>query len=1059
MNKPLSWHSRTHTYFSTSLQKEGCIYADAGKVRLSQVSQDVIEGVVFAPDKHEVQIIDDAAAGGFKVQCSCARFQDRGMSCKHLWALIVAADRALKEDGIAPKEKVKPWRRLLLREENEHFFAYTGCGGEFILLYHLDCRSEQYTLKTWFGYMTKAGRVGKRTKKVLSTVLEESDLSPEDRTILEAMENLNQSANPYSSYQGYYRSYYDKIEQCHIPPLMLGPLLPFLAGTGRCRIHFSHAEECSLKKGVPFKIRLQMHSVPDASLRKKSLDLEPLLTGEPPFQPRVFDMAFTILPGLPIHLMHGETLYQLQDTELQAAQLEKIQKKVSVHVPAKDIQALVHAHFTTHQPVEISFPDRCMPENITEVINPGPILELAFDRDGAQGRVFFDYKGLDIAAEDPRQEILDADHWLRFTRHFEAEQKILQNLSRIFPEEDLRLEANTIAPVVAFLAEKGWSIRATDKKKITSGAIASIRVSSGINWFDLDGDVDFDGIIVPLPRVVRAYLKGLTQLDLGNGRIGLLPEKWLKESAPHLQLGTDRAGRAADKPLRFHSSQALLIDSLLDERAEVALDENYAHVRDGLKNFSGITHLDPPRTFQGALRGYQRDSLGWFSFLQDFHFGGILADDMGLGKTVQILAWLAFGKQNGRSGPNLIVLPTSLLYNWQSEAARFTPELSVLIHAGSDRTGSAVILKDHDIVLATYGVLRNDIELLQTITFDHIILDESQMIKNPQSLVAKATRLLNGTNRLCLTGTPLENNVRELWSQMEFLNPGMLGNVQQFDRRFAKPISTGDEDARKALATMIRPFILRRTKEEVARDLPLKTEETIRCPMSEEQGKLYEQVRNHYRSEILAQVDDKGLGRSKIKILEGLLRLRQAACHPGLLLENDELTGKLETLLNMVRKMIASGHKGIVFSQFTRFLGLIRKTMDDEGIVYEYLDGRTPAATRKKRIERFQADSSASLFLISLKAGGVGLNLTAADYVFLMDPWWNPAVEMQAVDRVHRIGQDKPVFTYRFISESTVEEKVVALQEKKRDLVHSMMEGSKGMLNEMTREDIEALFS
>ena len=406
-----------------------------------------------------------------------------------------------------------------------------------------------------------------------------------------------------------------------------------------------------------------------------------------------------------------------------------------------------------------------------------------------------------------------------------------------------------------------------------------------------------------------------------------------------------------------------------------------------------------------------------------------------------------------------MVAPTSLLFNWRDEAARFCPELKVLTYAGLDRAGHVTRFEEYDIVLTTYGLLRRDVETLRETRWRCLILDESQAIKNPDSQTAKAALVLPAERRLCMTGTPLENRLDELWSQMHFLNRNMLGSRASFNTRFGQPVAQGDGAARDLLQRAIRPFVLRRTKEAVAKDLPEKQESVIRCEMTVGQAKVYARLHNHYRSEILAAVDAHGLGRSKIKVLEGLLRLRQAACHPGLVGEEAAGSGKLEELCRSLREVVDEGHKALVFSQFTRFLELIRKRLEAEGVAYEYLDGRTPAKSRETRVATFQNPAGPPVFCISLKAGGVGLNLTAADYVFIMDPWWNPAAEAQAVDRTHRIGQDKKVFAYRLISVDTIDEKVLLLQQNKRDLAELLSQGATSTIGSLTREDLEALLA
>jgi SNF2 family DNA or RNA helicase len=444
-------------------------------------------------------------------------------------------------------------------------------------------------------------------------------------------------------------------------------------------------------------------------------------------------------------------------------------------------------------------------------------------------------------------------------------------------------------------------------------------------------------------------------------------------------------------------------------------------------------------------------------FLRRFSFGGCLADDMGVGKTAQVLALLEARRASSESpGPSLVVVPKSLVFNWKQEAARFTPRLRVLDHTGLARDIHS--FSDYDLVLTTYGTLRRDAAEFKDIEFDYVVLDEAQAIKNPGTESAKAARLLRGRNRLALSGTPVENHLGELWSIFEFLNPGMLGAASVF-KLAGGAARNPTEETRTLLAHALRPFILRRTKEQVARELPAKNEQTIFCEMEATQRKLYNELRLHYRNSLLQTVAANGLAKSKIQVLEALLRLRQAACHPALIdpKRRGEASAKLDVLIDRLEEIVAEGHKALVFSQFTSLLALVKERLDASAMVYEYLDGST--RNRQQCVERFQNDPDCPLFLISLKAGGLGLNLTAAEYVFLLDPWWNPAVEAQAVDRAHRIGQTHQVFAYRLIARDTVEEKILQLQSRKRDLAAAIIGEDNSLIRDLKREDLELLLS
>jgi SNF2 family DNA or RNA helicase len=408
-----------------------------------------------------------------------------------------------------------------------------------------------------------------------------------------------------------------------------------------------------------------------------------------------------------------------------------------------------------------------------------------------------------------------------------------------------------------------------------------------------------------------------------------------------------------------------------------------------------------------------------------------------------------------RKGTALVVVPRSLVFNWKQEVAKFAPDLKVLDHTGVNREKTTPAFGDYDLVITTYGTLRNDAAAFATFHFDTCVLDESQAAKNANTETAKAVRLINADHRLALSGTPVENHLGELWTLFDYLNPGMLGRGSVSASGLRNP----DAETREVLSKALRPFILRRTKDQVAKDLPAKTEQTVYCDLEPAQRELYNELREHYRQSLLATVDKVGLNRSKIQVLEALLRLRQAACHPGLLdkKREKESSAKLDVLMPQLAELAESGHKSLVFSQFTTLLAIVRKQLDEKGIAYEYLDGKT--RDRAARVERFQNNPDCKLFLVSLKAGGVGLNLTAAEYVFLLDPWWNPAVESQAIDRSHRIGQTKPVFAYRLIARDTVEEKVLALQKSKRELADAILGGGDNIIANLKREDLELLLS
>lgn len=480
-----------------------------------------------------------------------------------------------------------------------------------------------------------------------------------------------------------------------------------------------------------------------------------------------------------------------------------------------------------------------------------------------------------------------------------------------------------------------------------------------------------------------------------------------------------------------------------------------------------LWHLLEQEVFYCRIKSIEEiEYEGWVYDLEIKDHHNFVANHILCHNTVQVLALMEARRElrsamtpRQRLAPTLVVVPKSLVFNWQAEAAKFAPQLKVLNHTGTERAKeTAEHFDEYDVILTTYGTLRNDAILFKDKQFDYIVLDEAQAIKNANTESSKAARLLRSDHKLALSGTPIENHLGELWSLFDFLNPGLLGASSVFGMS-GNAARNPEEETKQVLSQALRPFILRRTKAQVAKDLPPKLEQTIYCEMEPAQAKLYDEIKQHYRNSLLGRIDRDGMNKSKMHILEALLRLRQAACHPGLLdpKKTKAASAKLDVLFAQLEELADEGHKTLVFSQFTSFLAILREQLDKAKIPYEYLDGKT--RNRQEVVERFQTNPDSKLFLISLKAGGLGLNLTAADYVFLLDPWWNPAVEAQAIDRTHRIGQTKQVFAYRLITRGTVEEKVLALQDTKRDLADAIISANNSVIRSLKREDLELLLS
>jgi SNF2 family DNA or RNA helicase len=591
-----------------------------------------------------------------------------------------------------------------------------------------------------------------------------------------------------------------------------------------------------------------------------------------------------------------------------------------------------------------------------------------------------------------------------------------------------------------------------DKKYFVGKAVIEVEVKENLDWFDINAKIRFGEFEIPFKDLRKLILKRKVEFKLPNGEIAIIPETWLTKYSDLFSL-SETQGDGEKPVLRKHHLN--LVKELEDGNlAKVHLSEKLRN----LSSFTGIKDYPLPAGFKGELRPYQRAGFNWLKFLNEYRLGGCLADDMGLGKTVQTLTLLQGEKDSG-AGTSLLVMPTSLIYNWEMEASKFTPELRILNYTGTLRNKDIRRFENYDLVLTSYGITRLDAELLSQFYFNYIILDESQVIKNPTSNIAKAVRELKSRHKLVLTGTPIENTTLDLWSQMSFINPGILGSQTYFRNEYQNPIEKkNDESKSKKLHAVIKPFILRRHKSQVATELPEKVENIQYSSMTPEQERRYEEVKSTYREKIFKLIETEGIGSSRFIILEGLTKLRQLANHPKMIEPSyDGESGKLEDITHMLENAIAEDHKVLVFSQFVKHLELVRTYLKSKKIDYAYLDGSS--TDRKQQVERFNNDKNLKVFLISIKAGGLGLNLTEADYVFILDPWWNPAVEAQAVDRAHRIGQKNKVFTYKFITRNTVEEKILMLQQRKLKLTTDLITTEESFMKQLTREDIEQMLA
>jgi non-specific serine/threonine protein kinase len=624
------------------------------------------------------------------------------------------------------------------------------------------------------------------------------------------------------------------------------------------------------------------------------------------------------------------------------------------------------------------------------------------------------------------------------------------------------MKGNWFLNTVRYLQENGITVKGMQELKKfrynTHTPKWEMKAGSGMDWFDLQVSIIFGDQHVLLKDVRKALLSKQNIVVLGDGTFGVLPEEWLEQYGMLLKMGDEQK----DGSLRLSKLHFTIIDELHNQINDEAILQEIESKKQKLQNIEHVQTAGVSKNIKAKLRPYQLSGFQWMQTLDEMGWGGCLADDMGLGKTLQAISFLQYMKEKHKSSTHLVVCPTSLIYNWETELKKFAPKLHYHIYYGAGREFTDEHFENYDIIITSYGLVRIDMEQLLRFQWHYVLLDESQAIKNPDAQTTKAVQLLKCKNKFILSGTPVQNNTFDLFAQFNFLNPGLLGNKEFYKTEFANPIDKyNDTDKSKQLRRLVYPFLLRRTKEEVAKDLPNKTETILWCQLPKEQRGVYEDYKNYYRNMLMKKIEEEGMSKAGIYVLEGLLRLRQICDSPQLLKDAEVTTTESIKITELLREMEENTgtHKMLVFSQFTEMLHLIKDGLEQKNISYCYLDGSVPAAKRAQQVQEFQTNASVKVFLISLKAGGVGLNLTAADYVYIVDPWWNPAAEQQAIDRTHRIGQTQKIFAYKMICKDTVEEKIVQLQQRKKQIANELVTEDTGFIKKLSREDVAFLFS
>ncbi len=1094
--------------FRADLRHRGAAYIEAERITLVRVTSENIFGIVQDGAEYQTQLRyqpDDVV-----MFCTCEQYA-KSKVCKHLWATILCADSGgyinstlrpgritpfaapsayqpismddLEPGGVdpdgdsriprgKPKAKVapvqrslRPWEARLVELKDNMDVSPDGRKKsdpeERQIFYEVDLEASKEASKLVIQASQRQRRAGGQWGKIKPLKVRPGELDhiehEDDRTFLSYLAGAIPERNNWTTQQAELRT---SAHRFYVP-FELGQLvLPDMCRSRRLRVLGSDEageQLLSWDELDPWELTIRVRRDTESE-GWKVVGL--LIRNDEAME--LADVPLVVPGGF---VVTTDSIGLLRDFGA-PEWMKMLALGGALHIPEADQNDFVDRLLDIPSLPRLDLPKELQLEEVRTV--PSPVLRISsppmnkWRNDSLTAEVIFDYLGTPVSGSSARWAVVqrESNRCIIRDRQFEGQcwEKLRQagfrrRLGDLKSQVNVEIARRDLGRAVRELVDNQWAVFA-DGSKVRQAGSMRFRVSSDVDWFDVNTEIDFEGRSVSFPELLRALERGDSTVRLDDGSLGILPEEWLEQIGMISGLGT-----ATEEGLRFSTSQAALLDALLASQDNVETDAGFDAMRERFRNFAGLEPVIVPDSFKGELRVYQQEGLAWMKFLSDFNFGGCLADDMGLGKTVQFIAMLLRRMEDKPNGPpSLVVVPRSLIFNWASESNRFAPHLKVMEYTGLERANLRTEFPKHHLILTTYGTVRRDIAILKDFEFDYVVLDEAQTIKNPSSQIARASRLLKSNFRLALSGTPIENNAGDLWSIFEFLNPGMLGRSTAFRSHIADPDS---KESRALVAKGLRPFILRRTKKQVAAELPDRLEETIYCDMEEEQRRLYDELRVHYRDSLLGLVQEQGLAKTRMHVLEALLRLRQAACHPALLKRGDEqeLYAKLDFLIPHLQELISEGHKALVFSQFTSMLSIVRNHLDKENITYEYLDGKT--RDRKARVNHFQEDENCQVFLISLKAGGLGLNLTSADYVFLLDPWWNPAVEAQAIDRAHRVGQTRTVFAYRLICRDTVEEKIAELQKQKRELADAILEGdeSSNVFQNLSVEDLELLFS
>jgi len=1042
-------------YFNNNQKKSGESLLSKKLVRIFHSSSNELKAYTLTDTIHNIELewIQLKSYKAIKAKCDCREFQFSA-SCSHLWAIIKSADSEQFPDAVQSLEKVdfitpipappvdsSPKSNALLKLEN----AFEQQKKEYEAKFNIEeTHEKELSFKVFENYpmQDNALRVDLQIDKKLIHLNDKliKSLSERDRGLVEIFRRMS-SVQSKSYWQR--RNIKSKNTFFEIPSESIPFLLPLIT-------------QCGLVNSKDEVITYQERETLVAHGKLEDSD-EWKFTPFFKLGDRVIEISEVYcIRNIELALL-DRSIYRVDYRGLRPLFEQFLNEKTSFkkdEVPKKELKNFIKK-YPSLAVVEI-------PKSVKiDKVLVSPIIRMNLDiSSGPIGTVIWaqiistyenDWHSplspIPLTQDDQRVlRVKDSNKELELL-NFLAQTLDLNLETKDFSRK-IEIKVDDFNEKISLLINNEIEVFAKNKR-VSVPKSMGISIESDDDWFEVKSNLEYEGESFHTPKILAMAKDSQALIPLKNGELGLAPVEWLRK---HLRL--EYMSYMKDEKVIMAADHLLYLDLLFEEKQLKTRPPSYSQLLQKLKNAKEAPELSIPKTFNGKLRDYQHEGVKWLNFIDELSLGGCLADEMGLGKTVQILCHLAILKEKKRT-KHLIIVPKSLIHNWKKEAKKFCPHLKTRVYEGARKDRVDILEEDFDILFCTYGITRNDYETLKEVYFDTIILDEAQHIKNENSLISKSVLLLQSRSKFIVTGTPIENNLSELFTLFRFLSPKVF-NQQKISK---ENLTDGNESVVENILKGLRPLILRRMKVDVLKDLPPKNESVLAVELSPEQNEIYNELKEHYRSKLMDKVQKVGIKKSKVHILEALLRLRQAACHPGLInpLYLDSESAKLEILVEKLKVIAKSGEKALVFSQFTQFLKIVQNRLKAEGIEFSYLDGQT--RNREEVIDEFKEVPDKTAFLISLKAGGFGLNLTQAKYCFLLDPWWNPAVEGQAIDRIHRIGQKSEVYAIKLLSEGTVEEKIIEMQKRKKKLVDNLFFGDSTVLKDIDSSDLVFLFS